>query len=326
MLSNRDIFSAKNLTKRKNKKETTHSQCCKKNLWPYTITCLYSSGRWFHCAIYFRSTDRVLTFVQLDPDFVADFAQGELRPDTVNGKHFTQSESNRDASGTLTAHSGNYAVSPRELSLRLHEVIQSRLEEQVTELETALQNSQRMEQLMELEHKNVWGKLSGRELRYSSGEESPSATAAQPLIMNLSGEALDAYNEAYEELTKKSESEEEGSPTRVYENNLQVGLCPLDQSMSWGQNGGANSLLPHFMHNKEKISQEPYISWSRTSAKHGSGIQKTLYCGASDNGNNDCDDEMEKQLIKQIVEKTRKGSPVVLNAQRVLFSMDENEH
>ncbi|RXH94986.1 uncharacterized protein LOC126630289 [Malus sylvestris] len=42
-------------------------------------------------------------------------------------------------------------------------------------------------------------------------------TTAEPLVMNLSGEALDAYNEAYEELMKISESYEEDSPCSIFE-------------------------------------------------------------------------------------------------------------
>ncbi|CAK7323236.1 unnamed protein product [Dovyalis caffra] len=267
---------------------------------------------------------------EVDQDSTADFAQGELRLDMVNGQAAAQSESNQDASGTSPAFSGNYIVSPRELSLRLYEVIQSTLEERVKELETALQKSQREVELMESEHKNVQRLLSTTELRYSSGEESPVAEGDfscmdQPHVMNLSGEALDAYNEAYEELNKMNESEEEDSPSEVFENDHQVGLHLLDQSMLWGQNGRENGSFPCSSQNKEKTSNELHRSPLKTSADYGSRIEELLYVGVTEDENSDCDDDMEKQLIKQIVEKTKKGSPVVLNAQRV-FSVDDNEH
>lgn len=45
----------------------------------------------------------------------------------------------------------NYAVSPRALTIRLHEVMESRLEARIRELETALQNSQNQLQFLETE-------------------------------------------------------------------------------------------------------------------------------------------------------------------------------
>ncbi|XP_011006581.1 PREDICTED: uncharacterized protein LOC105112549 [Populus euphratica] len=182
---------------------------------------------------------RLSELVELDPDSTADFARGELRH-MVSGQAAAQSESNLDARGTSPTCSANYAVSPRELSLHLHEVIQSRLQERVKELETALQNSQRKVQLLESDHKNVQRLLSTTEPRYSSGEVSPVVEGDfscidQPLVMNLSREALDAYNEAYEELNKMNESEEEDSLSGDFEDG-QAGLHLFDQRVSWGQN------------------------------------------------------------------------------------------
>ncbi|KAH8487170.1 hypothetical protein H0E87_025947 [Populus deltoides] len=273
---------------------------------------------------------RLSELVELDPDSTADFARGELMLDMVNGQAAAQSESNRDARGTSPTCSANYAVSPRELSLHLHEVIQSRLHERVKELETALQNSQRKVQLLESEHKNVQRLLSTTELRYSSGEVSPVVEGDfscidQPLVMNLSREALDAYNEAYEELNKMNESEEEDSLSGDFEDN-QAGLLLFDQRVSWGQNGRANGSFSLSSHNQEKTPNDLHTGPLKSSAEYGAGIEELLYDRISEDENSDCDGEMEKQLIQQIVEKTKKGSPVVLNAQRLLFSVDDNEH
>ncbi|KAJ6970249.1 hypothetical protein NC653_034743 [Populus alba x Populus x berolinensis] len=273
---------------------------------------------------------RLSELVELDPDSTADFARGELRLDVVNGQAAAQSESNRDARGTSPTCSANYAVSPRELSLHLHEVIQSRLQERVKELETALQNSQRKVQLLESEHKNVQRLFSTTELRYSSGEVSPVVEGDfscinQPLVMNLSREALDAYNEAYEELNKMNESEEEDSLSGDFEDN-QAGLHLFDQRVSWDQNGRANGSFSLSSHNQERTPNDLHTGPLKSSAEYGAGIEELLYDRISEDENSDCDDEMEKQLIKQIVEKTKKGSPVVLNAQRLLFSVDDNEH
>ncbi|XWS37272.1 hypothetical protein CRYUN_Cryun19dG0029100 [Craigia yunnanensis] len=267
---------------------------------------------------------RLSDLVELDPDF----AEGELRSDMVNGQALVQSVSNEDRSGTSTTHSGNYAISPRELSLRLHEVIQSRLEERVEELETALQNSQRKVKLMESKHKNSW-KISNSECKYFSTLESPQINEefdcmSKPLVMKLSGEALDAYNEACEELLKVDESEDEDAPSNIYQNNHREELHKFDGNMAWGCQNGINGSLPHPTHYEKKISEKPFYGDGRTREEQPSRIQELHDVGVSeDECGDECDDEMEKQLIQQILEKTKKGSPVLLNAQRILFSMDE---
>lgn len=268
---------------------------------------------------------RLSDFVELDPDFEADFAQGELKANMINRD---KTDSNQDASGSSTHHSGNYAVSPRELSMRLHEVIESRLEERVKELETALENSQRKVQLMESQRKSSWRKFSNSPLRFSSDEESKEEcnAMAEPLVMNLSGEALDAYNEAFEELMKIDDSEEENSPSGDFENNHQIGSHPFDRSVSWVHNGIINGSSPHTVHNKEKILSEVHSSQRTLSEECSLRVQELLDVGMSGDESSDCEGEMEKQLIKQIVEKTKKGSPGVLNAQKWLFLMDEDKH
>ncbi|GMI76783.1 hypothetical protein HRI_001347600 [Hibiscus trionum] len=237
--------------------------------------------------------------VEMDPDFVADFAEGELRSDMVTGQPLVQSISNEDRSGTSTIHSANYAVSPRELSLRLHEVIQSRLEERVLELETALENSQRKVKLMESEHKNPNNKW-----KYSTTLETPPINedlhrTSKPQVPKLSWETPDhAYNGAYEEVT------EEGTPLHIYRNNHQ-------EKLAWDDQYNANR------------SDEIFYDQVRTSEDQTSRVQELLDVKVSEDECSDNDDEMEKLLIQQIVEKTKKGSPVFLNAQRILFSMDE---
>ncbi|KAL4341168.1 hypothetical protein GQ457_08G036470 [Hibiscus cannabinus] len=223
---------------------------------------------------------------ELDPNFVADFAEGELRSDVVTGHALAQSMSNEDRSGTSTTHSTNYDVSPRELSLHLHEVIRSRLEERVQELETALENSQRKVKLMESEHKNPNNKW-----KYSTTLERPPINGdphctSKPQVGKLSWETPDhACDKAFEE----------GTLLHIYQNNHQ-----------------ANKLEETF--NDEVRSLEDQAS--RVQELHDVNVSSEGEC--SDN-----DDEMEKLLIQQIVEKTKKGSPVLLNAQRILFSMDE---
>ncbi|XVE54693.1 hypothetical protein DITRI_Ditri03aG0102500 [Diplodiscus trichospermus] len=269
---------------------------------------------------------RLSDVVELDPDFVADFAEGELRSDMVDGQALAQSVSNEDRSGTSTTHSGNYVVSPRELSLRLHEVIQSRLEERVKELETALQKSQGKVKLMESEHKNSWN-ISDSELEHSPTLESQLNEEfdcmSKPLVMELSGEALDAYNEACEELLKVDESDEEDAPSDIYQNSHKKEHHKFDGNMSWGSQNGVNSSLLHPRPYAKNMSEEPFYGGERAWEEQPPRVQELLV-SVSEDECSDCDDEMEKQLIQQILEKNKKGSPVLLNARRILFSMDDS--
>ncbi|ESQ31828.1 hypothetical protein EUTSA_v10003875mg [Eutrema salsugineum] len=259
---------------------------------------------------------RLSDMIEMEPGFEVEFAQGELRADPVKGKVLDETESNQDPSGNSTPESGNYAVSPRELSLRLHNVINSRLEKRITELETALQESRRkVEQLvMESEgKKNSWSRLwETREVvTYKSDSKVPVATEhtktnlaeIQPLVMNLTGEALDAFNDSYDELMKiNADSEDDDSPLEMQESGLhQEDFSSTNKSSPW-------------RHHKadSKVEEQELLDFI--------GLEEE-----DEEESSDFENEMEKQLIKQIVEKTKQGSPVVLNAQKMLFLMEETE-
>ncbi|KAF5184899.1 hypothetical protein FRX31_025511 [Thalictrum thalictroides] len=240
---------------------------------------------------------RLSGLVELDPDTQVDFVQGELRVDVVNGEAGNCIESS-DMSGTSTTQreNVNYAVSPQELCLRLHEVIRSRLEERIVELETALESSQKRlysSELKQIARKNYSASEIGSSSQASPVIREESNPMEEPLFLNLSDDALDAYNEAYEALnTRITGINEESPPFMAYKSNvLKEDLHSSDRSVLWSQSGG-----------EEK----------------GSGSN-----GAVETEDESDDDEMARLLIKQLVEKTRQGSPVVLNAQRMLFSMDE---
>ncbi|KAJ9567276.1 hypothetical protein OSB04_003242 [Centaurea solstitialis] len=190
---------------------------------------------------------RISNLVEVDPDFEPDVAEGELRADMVDN------ESNSERDGSSTTHSENYAVSPRELRLRLHEVLQSQLEERIRELEAEIGSKNR----------KSWKDLS------SSDDNNPGVDE-EAVVLNLSGEALDAYNEACNEFAKFDNSDEE----------------------------------------EEEEEGTPGIHYQREEEED----------GEDDDEKDFEEDEMEKLLIKHIVEKARQGSPVVLNAQRALFS------
>ncbi|KAF8399596.1 hypothetical protein HHK36_015465 [Tetracentron sinense] len=273
---------------------------------------------------------RLSALIEIDPDFVADIVQEELKADMVMKRAGDQADSDQDASGTSTTHThtANYAVSPRELSLRLHEVIQSRLEERIMELETALQHSQKRAHSMKSERMNLRRNFSNSEIESSSTQESPTVieevnSIAQPLVLNLSEEALDAYNEAYEEFTRITEMEEEDPSSRVYNSNQneKEEIHPCDQNLFQGRNGGSNGSISHLQILEEKRSKNSVPDkiriWEERSTSLSRGSNEVGECGDED------DDELVKLLIEQIVEKTRQGS-VALNTQRMLFSMDEN--
>ncbi|XP_061354963.1 uncharacterized protein LOC133299503 isoform X2 [Gastrolobium bilobum] len=262
---------------------------------------------------------KVSNLVELDPEFVADFARGELRADTVSGKDFDHQKSNEDASDT-TPLPGHYAVSPHELSLRLHEVKQCQLEERVKELEIALENSQRKVQLLESEHEGYFPKASsfskGNSLTYEDCDP-----MAQPLILNLSGEALDAYNEAYEELIKINDSEE-NSPSGIHDTDHKEGSDLHDFHAFGVQHGGANGSITYSIVNGGRLSSD--LSSNKVTMLEG---QSSSICEPNvTEESSGCDNEVEKQLIRQIVERTKKGSPVFQNAKMILYSMEEDEH
>lgn len=243
-----------------------------------------------------------------------DIVKGELKADLFGGQDGDQPYADRDGSGSSTPHSANYAVSPKELSLRLHEVIQSRLEERVEELERALQNSEKKVRLMESERVSHWREFSNSESGTSSMQGSPvimnqqqhSHHVDQPVVINLSGDALDAYNEAYDELAKMKEEEAE-SPSGV-----------MKQEEPWLH----NALLQNSFTERRKT-----MVFSPPQSRNEDGILlPNDYISSGDQSDGGDDDAMEELLIRHIVEKARKGSHAVLNAQKILFSLHENEH
>ncbi|XP_022850517.1 uncharacterized protein LOC111372404 [Olea europaea var. sylvestris] len=237
---------------------------------------------------------KISKLAEVDKDFIADVAEGEFRANSFDKPYV-----DRDGTGCSTPCSVHYAVSPRELSLRLHEVIQSQLEERVKELETALENSQRKIKSTESKHMPFWNEFSNNGAR--TCEDS---FTEEPVIINLSGEALAAYNEAYDEFTKVTESDEEDAPSGLEESNDQEFFQEGQQVL----NGGSN----RYTQNSFANGSPPLLSNYQNDV---------ICCGTDENG--DSEEEMERLLIRQIVEKARKGSPVILNAQRALSSTDE---
>lgn len=77
---------------------------------------------------------------EIDPDCIADVVHGELNGDNLMGN--TESDEDNSAFTHEDIHTGNYAVSPRDLARRLNEVRESRLHERIIELEAELEATQ----------------------------------------------------------------------------------------------------------------------------------------------------------------------------------------
>lgn len=246
---------------------------------------------------------RLSDLVESDPSFVPGISQGELRPDMFGTQTSDQPYADQDGSGTSTPHPANYSVSPRELTLRLHEVIQARLEERVKELETALEISERRVRMLESEHKVV--------MRDHSDTESISSPAAidernlmnQPVIINLSGQTLDAYNEAYDALKVANECKESDPKGKAEDKDR-------GSNINQDRNGELNHYDEHVVGTSANAlpRAEITLDWQTSSGD--------IDCSATES---DSDDEFEKLLIKQIVEKNRRNSSVILNVERELF-------
>lgn len=153
--------------------------------------------------------------LQLDPDFEPNVVQGDLKLDAAKRQPGGPSDSADNASGTSTAHihTSNYAVSPQELSLRLHEVIELRLRARIEELETALQKSH--QRVHSLESENV---VSSRGFGYS--ELGSSFTPKNPTFIGEDDRdrplVIYAYDEAYEERNGVTESDQESDDDEIF--------------------------------------------------------------------------------------------------------------
>lgn len=122
------------------------------------------------------SLERMLDLIEMDPNFELD-VEGDLSPDEGHKKPDDLSDSDDDTSGSSTnpIDTANYAVSPKELSLRLHEVIQSRLVVRIMELEAAVENSQKRLYALESDSTSPKMDLHG-EVESSSIQQAPSFT------------------------------------------------------------------------------------------------------------------------------------------------------
>ncbi|KAG9151940.1 hypothetical protein Leryth_002200 [Lithospermum erythrorhizon] len=230
------------------------------------------------------------SYATLNEDIQALMVEGEI-PNVHTGKTEGESETDNEeiTDGNNYHETGNYAVSPRELSLRLHEVIEARLEARIKELETTIQNSERRLHLHESQRRFTYS-----EAECSCTPQSPvymchGSDEDDPLVINLAGNALDAYNEAYAEMLRTTGSENEpDSPLCQRKTFESTSSAHVPEDFS-----GTSSLI--------KIrSYEDLTSRSLRSSERGDGEEE------------DDDHELDMLLIKRIVEKKRSGANLLV--------------
>ena len=253
--------------------------------------------------------------MQVDEEFIGGIVCGELKADVIPRDHTDYSSEchhgrdSRESSPDYTC-GANYPVSPRDLSIRLHKVIQRRLEDRIKELESAIAHRQKQRQVQMMVTDQIFSEriCSNSESGSSSGQGSPifiqeTSSLAEPYCLNLSGDALEAYDEAYEEFMRIADSpcttSTNGKP-QTTEDYL------VDRGLIWEMEDSSR-----------KLKEVP--TWERAlKSADPSRDQESDRDESGDDDDDDC-----KVLIQQIVERTKQGSPVLVNAQKLLFSVDQ---
>lgn len=237
--------------------------------------------------------------MQQDPDFREGIIQENLKPDKVNRELRRLPDSDQDRSRTPVNHTceESHAVSPWELSFCLHEVIEARLKARIMDLETELENSQKGVRSMELEN-TVPKRNSCSQLESSSTKDSPTGVQEgndynYPLVTNWSGLASDSYDEAYEEISKMTKTDEDC----IYKENPS-----FEKKPSEGQNGGDSFLTWRYDVSEERWSRDSYLDEEMPLAEGFSRSSGSSKISDSEAVN---DEENEKHLIEKIVEKSR---------------------
>lgn len=265
--------------------------------------------------------ENISNIVELDPDYEPDIAQGDLKPMMARETRDTASESGEESTGTATnvSQPPNYAVSPRELSFRLHELIESRLEARIKELEIALSNSENRVRVL-----GSQGIISGTRLSYSETEHSCSPqspinicghyTANGSLVKNISSNSLDSIMEEYGILLKATDNDQERGEEKS------ITYFASDHEM----HSTVQKLIDDlFDEEKNRVSHHDAImekdggqddsvqdmvrTWDRQ-------MSRSLMLDEDFESEDEEEaDESEMLLIKKIVERRRSGSAFVFN-------------
>ncbi|KAI3467245.1 hypothetical protein Pfo_023908 [Paulownia fortunei] len=250
--------------------------------------------------------ERISSVVELDPDIEPDIVQGDLKSTIING----ESESGNETTDTTTNcyQPVNYAVSPWELSLRLHELIESRLETHIKELEIALGSSQNRVQFL-----GSQSIFSGRRFPYSETESSsthhyPTCICDEhakredvPSAENFSSNYVDAYKEPNGILLRVTDKDQENEVGESSSKAVDQGKHPIDEI--W--NGEYDSISHHSVIMEEDRSLDLVEDMPEIGDKQRSkSFMPNEDCVSEDEGT----DESEMLLIKQIVERRKSGS------------------
>lgn len=242
---------------------------------------------------------RISDISELDPDIICDVVHGELQVRDLSNEMLESLATSASDSGTTSTNqtnNANYSVSPKELSIRLHEVIQMRLEERIEELERELEERQKQLPFLEGDRASSHITFSNSEMEFSSNQESPAITQQDQFCFSLSGDALNGYEEAYEEFMLMAATEK--PPSSV---NKVAAAC-----VEGCYKSNSSSI---------NLAWENML-WIRES-------DDTLKKEEQDSENANFDDEEGNRLIQQILERKRQGSPVVINAHKLFLSVDE---
>ncbi|XP_073130729.1 uncharacterized protein [Henckelia pumila] len=265
--------------------------------------------------------ENISNIVELDPDYEPDIAQGDLKAMMAMEARDTASESGDESTSTTTniSQPPNYAVSPRELSFRLHELIESRLEARIKELEIALINSERRVQVLGSQGILSGTRLSFSETEYSCSPQSPinncgHYTTDGSLVRNISSNSLDSIEanctlerstDDKQERGKKSSTSSRGSDHDMHSTvkKLIDGLGLFNEEKKVSQNDAAVEKDG----GQEDSVQYVGRTWDRQ-------MSRSLMLDEDFESEDEEEaDEAEMLLIKKIVERRRSGSAFVFN-------------
>lgn len=211
----------------------------------------------------------------------------------INGKPESENETTATINNKNHYRPANYGVSPWELSLRLHELIESKLESRIKELEMALYNSQNSSQL--LDSQSI---VSVRKFEYSESETSSSHHSPTCICYEHDeGEDTQIFSINHVDALYK---ERNGILVRMMDNNQEnedgeSSIRAVDQgkysrNSMWNEN--RYSVLRYDGAREEVDRQQSTkLMWDED-------------CLSEDVGS----DELDALMIKQIVERRKSGS------------------
>ncbi|XP_075484398.1 uncharacterized protein LOC142524338 [Primulina tabacum] len=264
--------------------------------------------------------ENISYIVELDPDYEPDIAQGDLKPMMATETRDTLSESGDKSTGTTTnvSQPPNYAVSPRELCFRLHELIESRLEARIKELEIALSNSENKVRVLGSQGIILGTRLPYSETEYSCSPQSPiniceHYTADGSLVKNISSNSLDSIKEENGILLKATDNDQERGEKSISNFGSDHEMYSTVQKFIDDLFDEEKDRVSHHDAVMEKDGaqedsvQDMVRTWDRQMSR------SLLLDEDFESEDEEEADESEMLLIKKIVERRRSGSAFAFN-------------